>query len=59
MGVEFRQGWDLGRVRFWVGRDLGGAMLKHGTGPLLRTCVEERQHMERRASGVWNSRVWR
>ena len=30
------------------------------SGPLLRTCAEgERQHVERGASGVWSSGVWR
>ena len=43
-----------------VGKGLGGVMFKCGVGPLLRTCVEgERQHVERRASGVWGSGVWR
>ena len=36
----------------------GGVTLKCGVGPLLRTCAEgERQHVERRASGMWSSRV--
>ena len=34
----------------------GGVTFECGAGPLLRTCAEgERQHVERRASGVWSS----
>ena len=39
-----------------MGRGLGGALFKPGSGSLLRTCAEgERQHVERRASGMWSS----
>ena len=47
MGAEFRWGWNLGRGGVWA-----------GMGPRLRTCMEgERQHVQRRASGVWSSGV--
>ena len=43
-----------------VGLGLGRVMFKRGVGPMLRTCTEgDRQHVERGASGVWCSRVWR
>ena len=39
---------------------LGGVTFKHGAGPLLRSYAEgDRQHVERRASGVWSTRVCR
>ena len=42
------------------GRGLGGAIFNLGMVPLLRTYTEgERQHVQRRASGVWSSGVWR
>ena len=56
MVVELRQ-----RCGFSLGQDLGrwGVKFERGTGPLLRSCAEgERQHVERRASGVWGSGVW-
>ena len=62
MGVEFRWGWNLGRGRVWEAgpRRVGGVTFECGAGPLLRPCAEgERQHVERRGSGVWSSRVRR
>ena len=58
-GVGPRLRTHAARKRPW-GWGLGGAMFKRGAGPLLRTCVEGvRQHVERRASGVWSSGVCR
>ena len=57
-------GWrDLGSgPHSWKkpwGQVLGRAKFKLGVGPLLRICVEgESQHVERRTSGVWSSRIW-
>ena len=43
-----------------MGQGLGRVMFKHGVGPLLSIGEEgERQHVERRASVVWSSGVWR
>ena len=55
-------GWDLGRlgVTFEHGAGPRRGNVQAWAGPLLRTCAEgERQHVERRASGVWSSGVWR
>ena len=58
------RGLGSGPMQLQLEKALGAgprrATFKRGAGPLLRTCVEaERQHVERRASGVWSSGVWR